>query len=174
MFAELNIRHQKILKEFFADPELETSVRELSRQTDISPAWISRNIDVISDKEFLDIREDKTSNKISAGEKFEELKEVYNLSAIKESGIIQHLEKELRPDALILFGSYERGEDRKDSDIDIAVINGREKDLGLSEFEEKLSREIELQFIQDLQESDENFRNSLANGKTLSGFAELV
>lgn len=174
MFADLNIRHQKILREFFENPELEISVRELSRRTDISPAWISRNIDVISDKEFLKVRENKTSNKISSGEKFEELKEVYNLGAIKESGVVKYLEEELRPDALILFGSYERGEDRKGSDIDIAVINGREKNLDLGEFEKKLDRDIELQFIQEPRESDENFRNSLANGKTLSGFAELI
>lgn len=174
MFAELNIRHQKILREFFQNPELEISIRELSRRTDMSPAWISKNINLLSDKKFLEIEEEKASNKITTGERFQELKEVYNLGDIKESGLVKHLDKELRPEAIILFGSYEQGNDREDSDIDIAIINGREKKVNLKEFEEKLGRKIELQFIENPEESDENFRNSLANGKTLKGFAELI
>ncbi|QGA80054.1 nucleotidyltransferase domain-containing protein [Candidatus Nanohalobium constans] len=174
MFAELNTRHQKILRQFFQDPELEISARELSRRTDISPAWISKNIDLLSDKKFLEIKEEKASNKITTGENFQELKEVYNLGEIKESGIVENLDKELRPEAIILFGSYEQGNDRKDSDIDIAIINGREKEVNLKEFEKDLERKIELQFIENPKDSDKNFRNSLANGKTLKGFAELI
>jgi predicted nucleotidyltransferase len=174
MFSDVKSRHWRILEEFFEDPELETSLRELSRRTGISPGWISENIEILSDKDFIEINEDDISKKMSIGGRFQELKEVYNLKEIRESGITEHLNKELRPDALILFGTFERGEDLKDSDIDIAVINGRDKKPDLTSFEEKLGRKIELQHIQDVKESDENFRNSLANGKTLSGFAELV
>lgn len=163
------------MEPFFRDPGLETSIRQLSRDTDISPAWVSKNTKELNDQDILNVEEDLASKKISIGKKFRDIKEIYNYRAIKDSGLVEYLEEELRPDAIVLFGSFERGEDTKNSDIDIAIINGRKKNLNLSDFEEKLlDRNIEIQSIENLKNSDINFRNSLANGKTLYGFMEVV
>jgi len=175
MFAEINSKKFELLEPFFKDPSLETSIRQLSRETDISPAWISKNIKQFEKKEILNVEDSLASKKISTGEKFRAVKEIYNYWKIQSSGLVELLEEELKPDAIILFGSFERGEDRKNSDIDIAVINGREKNLDLSNFEKNLlGRNIEIQSIDDLKNSDINFRNSLANGKTLYGFMEVA
>jgi len=174
MFAELNTRKVEVLKPFFNNPELETSIRGLSRLSDTSTSWTSEIITELEEKNFLKTESTKTSKKITTGKKFKQLKKTYNLDTIESSGLAKHLEEELRPDAIVLFGSYSRGEDNKDSDIDIAVINGRNKDLDLEKFEEELGRKINIQNLESADEGDENFRNSLANGTVLRGFLKVV
>ena len=44
--------------------------------------------------------------------------------------IIKAIKKTLRPEKIILFGSYSRGEQIKDSDIDLAVIKKDKPQLG--------------------------------------------
>lgn len=175
MFAEVNSKQFELLEPYFEDPDLELSIRELSRRTDISPGWASKNVEELNQKNILNVKEVSRSKQVLKGEKFQSIKEIYNYWKLQNSGLIDFLEKELRPEAIVLFGSFERGEDRKGSDIDIAVIKGRSKNLDLSEYEENLlSRDIELHNIENLKQSDINFRNSLANGKTLYGFIEVI
>lgn len=174
MLTELNTKEIEILKPFFSDPELDVSMRELSRRSGVSPGWISKNISELVDSKILKIEEENVSKKVSTGERFSEAKRIYNLDQIQSSELVGFLEENLRPDAIVLFGSYEKGEDQKDSDIDIAVINGRVKDLNLEKFEQKFERKISIQNIEKPDEGDENFRNSLANGTVLKGHLKAI
>jgi len=73
----------------------------------------------------------------------------------------------------VLFGSYSRGEDDEGSDIDLAVINGKEAAIDLSEYERELDREINVQETR-LEEAGENFKTTLANGIVLTGYLEVM
>jgi len=174
MFSLVNSKQLEIMEEFCRNPELEASIREISRLTNISPKWVSKNVDELEELELLSVEESKVSKKVSTGKEFTEFKEIYNFAELKESRIVEHLDEAFRPDAIVLYGSFERGEDKKDSDIDLAIINGRQIESDLAEFEEKLGREIHLQHIKKLKDTDRNFLNSLANGKVLTGFIETV
>lgn len=101
------------------------------------------------------------------------LKRVENLNQIYESGLVRHLSEKFPGAAIILFGSYSRGEDITGSDIDIALIGAKEKDIGLSLFEKALERKISLNFYESLGSIHKNLRENLINGVVLYGFVEL-
>lgn len=174
MFTELNKKQVSVIEPFFQDPGLEASVRDLSRRSDASPRWVSKIVSELEEKNILKVEDSNTSKRITSGDRFTEVKEIYNLDVLNNSELPEYLEKELRPDAIVLFGSYSRGEDTQDSDIDIAVIKGRKKDLDLENFEKELGREINIQKLESADKGDENFRNSLANGTVLRGFLKVV
>jgi len=86
---------------------------------------------------------------------------------------LQHfLTENLPGTTIILFGSYSRGEDTFKSDIDIAILNSKNKRLNLNSFEKKLERNININFYKDL-DIDKNLKTNICNGIVLHGSIEL-
>lgn len=102
---------------------------------------------------------------------FRRQKKVYNFSSILESGVLEYLEEKLTPKAIVLFGSYRRGEDDESSDIDI-FVECKEEPVNLTKFENKLGRKIELHFKEDFTTYSKELKNNIINGIVLSGFLE--
>jgi len=71
-----------------------------------------------------------------------------------------------------MFGSYEKGEDTEQSDVDIAVLSNRELKLKLQKFEKKLLRSISIKIL-PRDKTQKEFWNTLANGSVLYGYLEL-
>jgi predicted nucleotidyltransferase len=102
-------------------------------------------------------------------ETYRKYKKIFNLIAIHESGLIEFLSDSLSPRSITLFGSYQRGEDTEDSDIDIFVECNKEA-IKLDKFEDVLSRKIELHFKTDFQRYPDELKNNIINGIVLKGF----
>ncbi|MFA6022740.1 MAG: nucleotidyltransferase domain-containing protein [Candidatus Pacearchaeota archaeon] len=102
-----------------------------------------------------------------------QLKQVENLKAIYESGILEKLEQDFPGSTIILFGSYSKGEDTFKSDIDLAVIGEKEKQLNLSKFEEILKKEIIINFYPSFAKIHKELKENLCNGIVLYGGIEL-
>ena len=98
-------------------------------------------------------------------------KKVYNFASILESGMVEYLEEKLTPKAIILFGSYRRGEDVESSDIDI-FVECADEPVNVTQFEKKLGRKIELHFKEDFTAYSKELKNNIINGIVLSGFLE--
>lgn len=174
MIKELTSNERRVL-EYFAERPEEIHIRGLSEKLEMPYPSVRKALKHLEEKGFVE--SDKTSNMTfysPADEKFRKAKKLVNLEKIGDSGLIEFLEKELRPEAVVLFGSYLEGQDRQKSDIDLAVIEGREKHLNLADFEEKLGREIQLTQVENLKEQNKEFRNTLANGLVLQGYMEVV
>src|SRR3989344_4808251 len=80
--------------------------------------------------------------------------------------------------AIVLFGSFAKGEDAEKSDIDLLVITSAKKELNLDIFDKKLGRKIQLflfseKEIEKMKESNKELLNSLINGIILYGFFEV-
>lgn len=175
MFSIVNKYKLAVLKEFFIEPSLKISVRELSRRAKISIAWASKTVSEFQKTGILRAEKTGAAKLVFAGEEnFRIMKRQFNLSSLYDSGLADFLAKELRPEAIVVFGSYEKGEDEKKSDIDIAVINGRQKSLDVSKFQKSLSRKINLHMLKHADSGDSHFRNSIANGNVLYGFLKVV
>ena len=101
------------------------------------------------------------------------LKRVENLKLIYETGLSEFLEEELPGAAIILFGSYSRGDDTTTSDIDIAIIGRKEKRFDFGYFEKKLERKIILNFYPSLKGIHKGLRSNICNGIVLSGGIEI-
>ena len=82
------------------------------------------------------------------------------------------------PKAIVLFGSYRKGEDISGSDIDIAIEKDDVKEYTtvrlneLLNLEKRLDRKIQVHLF-NRKSVDVNLFNNIANGIVLSGFLEV-
>ncbi|MFH0906225.1 MAG: nucleotidyltransferase domain-containing protein [archaeon] len=172
---------EQILELFFKNTEKEYYVREIARILKKAPTTISKYLKEL-EKEGLLIAESKFNHLIfrsSKNNKFREIKAQYNLNFLNNSGFIDYLTKEFNePNAIILFGSFAKGEDIETSDIDLFVQSPLKKQIKLEEFEKKLKREIQI-FIYNKEETNKLKRNNselfnnIINGKIIYGNLEL-
>ena len=83
------------------------------------------------------------------------------------------------PECISIFGSFARGEDVEESDIDILIISSyNKKDKELNNFikliENDFSRKINLHIIPSLDKADNSFKNAVANGIILYGYLKVI
>ena len=75
------------------------------------------------------------------------------------------------PKTIVLFGSYRRGEDVEESDIDI-FLECKKENVNVERFEKKLGRKIQLHFQENFNAYPKELKNNIINGIVLSGFLE--
>lgn len=166
----------KVMKLFFDNPEKKFHIREIARQTSLSAPGVLKILKKLKEETLLvSERENIVENvKASRNEKFFLLKKAYNELSLFESGLIALLKDEYEePEAIVVFGSYARGEDISESDIDIAVVTKKEVKPSLRKFEKYLKRKISFYEIQ-IGNSSKEFLNNLANGTVVYGFLRVL
>ena len=164
------------MKIFFDNPEKKVHIREIARQTGLSAPGVVKIVKKLKEESLLvSERENLVENvKASRNEKFFLLKKAYNTIALFESGLVNYLRDAYEePEAIVIFGSYSRGEDTPQSDIDVAVVTTKETQLDLKRFEENLKRKISTYEIQ-IGNSEKEFLNNLANGTVVYGFLSVL
>jgi len=152
--------------------------REIARILKVSPTSIAKSLPILKKENLISIEKSKNMNLTLVelnrdNEKAMELKRVENLKIIYESQIVNFLENNFPGCTIILFGSFSRGEDIFDSDIDIAIIGIKEKEVLLEKFEKILERAINLNFYRNTREIHKHLRENIFNGIVLRGGIEL-
>ncbi|MBI5224534.1 nucleotidyltransferase domain-containing protein [Candidatus Micrarchaeota archaeon] len=166
----------KVMKLFFDSPQEKIHIRKIARLVGLSAPGVIKIVSRLKTEGLLvsertDLSEDVSASK---NEKFLNLKRCYNFLNLQESGIVGFLQKHYEePEAIVLFGSYSRGEDNSRSDVDLAVLTNLSKSLDLKKFEKNVGRKINLYEI-NAKECEKEFLNSLANGIILHGFQKLI
>jgi predicted nucleotidyltransferase len=94
------------------------------------------------------------------------------LFRLENSGLLERLWEELSPKAIVLFGSASRGEDVKESDVDIFIL-AKERRIELGKYESGLKRNISLHFAGELNELPKELRNNVINGAILRGYLKV-
>lgn len=156
------------LEPFFEYSYQRIGVREYSRMKKISPPSASTLLHEYHKEYLLTREEDKKYIYFEANRDnpiFINLSRTYWLNQLRNSGLIDYLEKELIYPLIILFGSFSKAEVAPRSDIDIA-IKANKKKLDLAQFEKKLKRNIQVVFYED---AKINLQRSILNGFILSG-----
>ncbi len=169
MFKELNI-----LKIFLESPTKEFNVREAARILKITPATASSKLKKFSEEGLLKKRNERNLLLYKAdldSEKFKDLKLFYNTRKLKESGLIEEINKFYLKPAIILFGSAIYGLDTEESDIDLVIITGKKQDFPkLKQFEKKLNRRLQLFIVADIKGLKNNHLiNNVLNGLVIQG-----
>ena len=100
------------------------------------------------------------------------LKRAENLKLLYESGVVQFLHDALPGTTIILFGSYAFGDDVYASDIDLAVIGAKEKQLDMAKYEKIMEKKINLNYYPSFN-IDKHLRNNILNGIVLKGSIDL-
>jgi len=170
-----------ILKPFFEEPGRKFSIRELSRNLKINHTTVRQHLNKLAKEQFLSYKKEGLYSfyQIILSKKTLNLKLYYNLEKIRNSNIIEDLEKAYDLPVIVVFGSYASAMDDKASDIDICLISNIEKDLSMDKYEKILNRKISLhKFSKNswnkAKKLNPNLINNICNGIVLSGELEVL
>lgn len=152
------------------------SQREIAQLLNVSPTAVSKSVKRLEGKNLAKIEKTKTINFVSFNREEQraiELKRVENLKSIYLSGLLRYLKEQLPGGTIILFGSYSRGEDTSTSDIDIAIVERKDKLLKVEKYEKILNRKINVNFYDSWKGLHKNLKNNILSGILLHGGVEL-
>lgn len=139
---------------FFIDPTKIHFIREISRKISLAPSSVRLHLKTLITEGLIKEVSSTPYNgyvAIRENNRFIFEKKIANLIIINSSGLIDKL-KEKYPKSIILFGSYDKGEDVETSDIDLFINSNRFK-FDQSKMEEYLKRKIHLIFKEDASKS---------------------
>jgi len=166
----------KLLK-VFLDSSLDSfRLRELSRISKISPASVMNYLKEFEKSELIRKYEKRGIPYYQAerdNENFIFYKKMSILYELKNSGLIDYLWDNVHPEAIILYGSYSKGESVENSDLDIFIV-GKEKKITLEKFENILNKKIHLIFNDNLKKIPKELKNNLINGIILKGYFKVL
>jgi len=172
----------KIAEVLFKYPEKEFSLSDLARLAGVAKANIGVILEEFQEAGLITIEKLSKIWRIKANQTnwlYIRSKIVYNLNFVYKSGLVEFLVDFFKnPKAIVLFGSFRKGEDLSNSDIDIAIESNEAKDyqiIGLrelSEFEKDIGRKIQIHLF-NRENTDLGVFNNIANGILLWGFLEV-
>ena len=173
MFTKIN--KLKVLKLFLENQNSYFHLRGIARITGISPGGMFKILKKLENEKLVVREKTNISDNFIANTENKEyiaIKRAFNIYSIISSGLIDFLAEVYSPKAIVLFGSYAKGEDTEKSDIDIAIITDKEKRLDISKYEENLKRRINPLEI-DIKKIKKEMKNNLVNGIVLYGYLEM-
>lgn len=173
---------QKVLQVLFRYPEKEFSLSDLAKEAHVAKPHIGAILKALENLGFIKITKLTKIWRIKTNqenENFIRSKIIHNLHFVYQSGLIEFLTEYFEnPRAIILFGSFRKGDDISSSDIDIAIEVDAEKEYEtkslneLSEFEKYIKKSIQIHLFHR-NTVDTHVFNNIANGIVLQGFLEV-
>jgi predicted nucleotidyltransferase len=164
---------------FFDKPEKSFELMEISRKINLAHTSVKNHLLTLVDLNIIikgNVNFGNKSNPCYFANKkhslFIHYKKIYNLDSLKKSKIIEYLEDICQPNCIVLFGSYQKGEDISDSDIDI-FLECNDNELFLKDYENILNRKIQIHFKKNFKEYPSELKNNIVNGVIISGFLEV-
>jgi predicted nucleotidyltransferase len=175
---KLTILQQEIMKLLFIKAGISLNQRAISKFLEVSQPAVMKALPTLERENLIKIKQDSESKRWAIelnrdNHKIMQLKRVDNLRNMYETGLFEFLEEEFAGATIILFGSYSRGEDTVNSDIDLAIIGRKDKKINLSKYEKELEREININFYDSFKNIHKNLKENLFNGIILAGGIEL-
>ncbi|MBS3111910.1 nucleotidyltransferase domain-containing protein [Candidatus Woesearchaeota archaeon] len=167
---------QTIKEYFFINPTAKLRVREIERTLKLPLPSVIRYCKELEQENILTINKAGNVNFYTASrsETYFLEKKLFNIKQVYESGLINYLKIELSNPAIVLFGSFAKGEDTENSDIDLYIETPSKKQLNLEKFKKFLKREIQIFQYKSLNEiSNPHLANNIINGITLNNYIEV-
>ncbi|HII15546.1 MAG TPA: hypothetical protein HA362_04505 [Nanoarchaeota archaeon] len=166
----------RLLGVFYMNPMGQFHIRQIGRETGLDTKTVMKHLKNFARKGIVFRKKEKNSfpfyeaNRHSALFRYGKTHAL--LEKIYESGLIGHLEKELEPKAIVLFGSVRKGTYHEKSDIDI-FVQAKKRKMDLPYYEKKLKHRISLFFEESPQQLSRGLLQNIYNGIVLSGELEL-
>lgn len=171
----------KVSELIFNYPNKTFHIRLLEKETGFSTTAIIQSVKELHRFRIIKMEKTPLTTNIQAdldSEAYRFYKLVFNLYRLKKYALIESLIDIFNnPEAVILFGSFAKGEDIEDSDIDILIISKKESKsvVGFGKScEKKLNRNVSLHVLPSLKKSSNEFKNAVANGIVLHGYLKVL
>lgn len=160
----------EVLKVFFKEPTKIHFIKGISKKISLAHTSVRNHIKKLEKEGLIVKKESSPFNGFVANRENEDFlfyKQTYNLYSLKE--IKDEVANKIAPRAIIFMGSYQKGEDVENSDIDLVVISKVKKDLSLEKYEKNLLRKIHITFVNDIGRLNEKLKNNIKNGWVIYG-----
>ncbi|MBN1645365.1 nucleotidyltransferase domain-containing protein [Candidatus Woesearchaeota archaeon] len=169
----------KIAGLIFNYPNKKFHIRELAKKTKLSTTAVISSIKDLKNFKIIKLYKTDLTTDVQAdleSESYFFYKKIFNLYRLERYSIIQTLKESFRAETIVLFGSFAKGEDIEESDIDILILSKSKlpKEPDLSIPEKELNRKINLHVLKSLDKSAPEFKNSAANGIVLYGYLKVI
>lgn len=172
---------QKVMETLFMFPDKEFSLSDIAREAGVAKANIGAILEKMHSAKLIEITKLNVTWRIRANQQsfdFIKRKVVFNLNLVYQSNLVEFLDDYFRhPKAIVLFGSFRKGDDITDSDIDIAIEISEAEDYRiislkeLEDLEKDIKRNIQIHLF-SRKSIDRHVFNNIANGIVVSGFLE--
>ncbi|MFH0870546.1 MAG: nucleotidyltransferase domain-containing protein [archaeon] len=177
-----NKQNKKNLKEalkdyFFIHPTEKKRVRQLERETLLPLPSAIRYCKELEKECF--IRSEKLAGMAvysadRTSKKFLLEKKLFNVRRLFELGIVNWFISEYDSPALIVFGSFSKGEDVEGSDIDIYLETPIKQSKDLRFLEKKIGKTLHIHKYKSISSMEnKELANNILNGVILNGFIEV-
>ena len=167
----------KVAEVIFNKPTKRFHLRELARTTTLSTTAVKDSIDKLEEFKIIKTEETELATIIQANldsKEYHDYKTIFNLYRLKRYGLDEELIQEYNPKCIVLFGSFAKGEDIEQSDIDILIVTNKTSTIKLDKYERALKRKINLHLLKNLENSKPEFKNEVANGIVLHGYVKVI
>lgn len=165
----------KLLKLFLDSPTEIFRLREIARLSKISPPSVMIYLKEF-EKERLIKRQVKRNIPFYSAYRdnntFVLYKKISIFFELSNIGLVDYLWDKLSPEAIILYGSFAKGESIENSDIDLFIL-GKESNLDIAEYEKILNKKIHLFFKESIKEISNELKNNILNGIILRGYIKV-
>jgi len=168
----------KMKEYFFVHPAERLRVRQIERAVKVPLPSAIRYAKELEKEGILQSRDISGIRVFSAdrnSKKFIIEKKLYNIRELFDSGLVDYIIKNYSSPAIIVFGSYSKGEDIEKSDIDIYIETPSKNIIELKKFEKVLSRNIQTFIYSNIKKiPNPSLANNILNGIVLNGFVEVL
>ncbi len=161
--------------------ELAEETGKIAEQEPLSTTAVSASIELLKKQEIIQVTDTAATKNIRAdleSRAYYDYKRIFNLYRLTRWEVSGFLQRRFAPQAVVVFGSFAKGEDAENSDIDLLVVGSSDQDDHnitdwLKILEKSFHRKINLQFISTLAQATPEFRSAVANGIVLAGTLDL-
>ena len=94
------------------------------------------------------------------------------MTRLFESGLVDYIAHYCYPNAITVYGSYAKGEDIEESDIDIFILTRSIKNLKLENFEAILKKRVHVIMKETLKDTL-NLKIEIINGIVIYGYLKI-
>lgn len=164
---------------FFDEPTKKHYLKEISGKAGLAHTSVKKYLEMLKNENIIretverrGERDFPTYFANNGSNEYRREKIISNMMNLFRSGLIEYIIDNVMPNSIILFGSYSRGEDTEDSDIDL-FVEAKEQKTDTKKFEEKLKRKIQLHFREDINDCPNELKNNIINGFSLFGATEV-
>ncbi|MBS3166112.1 nucleotidyltransferase domain-containing protein [Candidatus Woesearchaeota archaeon] len=174
---QINVKN-KLKEYFFLHPTTKLRVRQIEREVKAPLPSVIRYTKELEKESILKstpianivvYSADRTSNKFILE------KRLFNIRQLYSSGLLDYLVTELSNSLIVVFGSFSRGEDVENSDIDFYIETPAKKKFNLEKYERNLQRKIQIIWSKHIyQIENKELANNIINGIKLNGFMEVL
>ena len=171
----------RVAEAIFNFPNKTFHIRMLEKETEFSTTAIIDAVNELKSFGIIEVFETPITKNIKAkldSEAYGFYKIIFNLYRLKRYGFVDNLlEIFNNPEAIVLYGSFAKGEDIEESDVDFLVISSNASaDLSTfkNTFEKEMHRKIDITVLPSLDKSSAEFKNAVANGIVLHGYLKVL